>query len=179
VKDLATEGDLFKRANLDLDVVPVFRNLLGQRGSLLHNDRGEPKHGKEGDQHCETHGCDPAHPQSAKPTDRRCQQKAQQHRKGNRDNNVASEVEECDDYPCSQDGQHQDEARKRVGTPQPCDRCDGSPSRWFHHDIAPRVETGRALPRSPATLLWSAKIASAATHRVFSSGVSNRQAHTR
>jgi hypothetical protein len=125
MKDLAAEGDLLKRANLDLDVVPVFRNLLGQRGSLLHNDRGEPKHGKEGDQHCETHGCDPAHPQSAKPTDRGRQQKAQQHRKCSRDNNVASEVQECDNYPCRQDGQHLDKAKEVAGPPQPWDRGDG------------------------------------------------------
>ena len=126
MKDLAAEGDLFKRANLDLDVVPVFRNLLGERRSLLHDDRGEPKHGKEGQQHREAHGCHPAHPQSAKPTDRRCQQKAQQDRKGNGDNDVAREVEECDDYPYSQDGQHQDKARENAGTPQPWDRGDGS-----------------------------------------------------
>ena len=57
----------------------------------------ETEHDQKGYQHRQSYSSHPAQVPSAEPTHRRRQQKAQQDSKGDRDNDVASKIQKCDD----------------------------------------------------------------------------------
>ena len=93
LEQLAAWRRLAQRIDFGLDIVAVGRQLFGEVGDLPGDDRTEGEDSQEGEDDGDEHRRNVGEIEAAEPANERREREAQEHRQGQRDKDVAAEIE--------------------------------------------------------------------------------------